>query len=92
VLRRAGNDYLVAGNAREGRFGIDEQPKFWVKSAIELKTGVRKCIICRIVQSTTHLISTSVMAVQIRFFFFLIQLAIGCYWTVRFFTLFGIAA
>ena len=37
VLRLAGNDYLVLGNAREGRFGIDDQPKFWVKSAIEKK-------------------------------------------------------
>ena len=44
VLRLAGNDYLVLGQAREGRFGIDEQPKFWVKSSIDLTTGVRKII------------------------------------------------
>jgi hypothetical protein len=28
VLRLDGNDYLVLGHAREGRFGLDEQPKF----------------------------------------------------------------
>ncbi|MFH1153281.1 MAG: lipopolysaccharide kinase InaA family protein [Pseudomonadota bacterium] len=44
VLRLNGNDYLVMGNAREGRFGIDEQPKFWVKSCIDLSTGLRKII------------------------------------------------
>ncbi len=44
VLRLGGNDYLVLGTAREGRFGIDEQPKFWVKSAIDLFTGRRKII------------------------------------------------
>jgi hypothetical protein len=44
VLRLAGDDFLVMGNAREGRFGIDDQPKFWVKSAIDLNTGNRKII------------------------------------------------
>lgn len=49
-------------------------------------------LICRIAQSTTHLISTSVMAVQIRFFFFLVQVAIGCYWVVRFMMQVGLTA
>jgi predicted Ser/Thr protein kinase len=44
ILRLAGNDYVVMGQAREGRFGIDEQPKFWVKMSIDLTTGVRKII------------------------------------------------
>ena len=44
VVRLAGNDYLVIGHAREGRFGIDEQPKFWVKKAVDLNTGARKII------------------------------------------------
>jgi serine/threonine protein kinase len=44
VVRLAGNDYLVTGHAREGRFGIDEQPKFWVKKAVDLTTGARKII------------------------------------------------
>ena len=44
VIRLSGNDYLVMGHAREGRFGIDEQPKFWVKTSIDLTTGSRKII------------------------------------------------
>jgi len=44
VLRLDGNDYLVLGHAREGRFGLDEQPKFWVKTAIDLTTGERKIV------------------------------------------------
>jgi serine/threonine protein kinase len=44
VLRLAHNDYLVTGQAREGRFGIDDQPKFWVKTAIDLTTGSKKII------------------------------------------------
>jgi serine/threonine protein kinase len=44
VLRLGGNDYLVMGHAREGRFGIDEQPKFWVKSCIDLTSGRRKIV------------------------------------------------
>ena len=44
VVRLDDNDYLVMGHAREGRFGIDEQPKFWVKKVIDLTTGARKII------------------------------------------------
>lgn len=44
VLRLDGNDYLVLGHAREGRFGLDEQPKFWVKTTIDLTTGERKIV------------------------------------------------
>jgi len=36
--------YLVRQNAKEGRFGIDEQEKFWVKRAVDLETGQRKII------------------------------------------------
>lgn len=36
----------------------------------------------RIVQSTVHLISTSVVAVQVRFLFFLVQFGIGIYWAL----------
>ncbi len=31
--------FLVRSNEHEGRFSIDEQPKFWVKRAMDLKTG-----------------------------------------------------
>jgi serine/threonine protein kinase len=44
ILRIDGNDYLVLGYAREGRFGLDEQPKFWVKTVIDLTTGERKIV------------------------------------------------
>jgi hypothetical protein len=44
VLRMEGIDYYVTGDAREGRFGINEQPKFWVKYAIDLATGEKKVI------------------------------------------------
>jgi len=44
VLRLAECDYLVLGTAREGRFGIDDQPKFWVKIAVDLTRGERKII------------------------------------------------
>lgn len=44
VLRLADNDYLVKGHAREGRFGIDDQPKFWVKSCIDLTSCARKIV------------------------------------------------
>lgn len=44
ILRLSGNDYLVMSHAREGRFGIDEQPKFWVKTSIDLTTGAKKII------------------------------------------------
>ncbi|MFO8058343.1 MAG: hypothetical protein R6V10_13715 [bacterium] len=44
VLRIAGNDYFLTGDATEGRFGIDDQPKFWVKYAYDLEDGSRKVI------------------------------------------------
>lgn len=44
IMRLSGNDYLVIGHAREGRFGIDDQPKFWVKKSIDLTTGMKKII------------------------------------------------
>ncbi len=37
-----GHPYLVRHNKKEGRFGIDEEPKFWVKSAIDLFDGTKK--------------------------------------------------
>ncbi len=44
VLRLEGHDYFVLGEAREGRFGIDDQPKFWVKYAVDLETGQQKIV------------------------------------------------
>ncbi|MBF0528806.1 MAG: hypothetical protein HQK55_05960 [Deltaproteobacteria bacterium] len=36
--------YLVYGHEKEGRFGLDDQDKFWVKKAIDLATGQRKIL------------------------------------------------
>jgi len=42
-------------------------------------------LLARVAQSTTHLISTSVVAVQIRFSFFLVQFVIAAWWVVALF-------
>jgi hypothetical protein len=34
--------YLIRHNEREGRFGIDDQQKFWVKRAVDLLDGSKK--------------------------------------------------
>ncbi len=39
VVDLEGAAFLIRGNEREGRFGIDDQPKFWVKRATDLETG-----------------------------------------------------
>lgn len=44
VLRLGGNDFFVLGDTREGRFGIDDQPKFWVKYTVDLTTGRKKIV------------------------------------------------
>lgn len=44
VLRLGGNDYYVLGEAHEGRFGLDDEPKHWVKYAWDLTSGKNKII------------------------------------------------
>ena len=44
VLRLGGDDYFVTGEATEGRFGIGDQPKYWVKYAFDLERGDRKIV------------------------------------------------
>ena len=44
IIELEGEPFLVRGNEREGRFGLEEQPKFWVKRAISLASG-RKYIL-----------------------------------------------
>ena len=36
--------YYIRQNAKEGRFGLDDEEKFWVKNAIDLASGERKII------------------------------------------------
>lgn len=44
VLELEGAYYLVRGEEVEGRFGLDGEPKFWVKKAIDLADGSSKVI------------------------------------------------
>lgn len=44
VLELEGAYYLVTGEEIEGRFGLDGEPKFWVKRAIDLSNGSVKVI------------------------------------------------
>jgi hypothetical protein len=44
VLRLGGSDYYITGEAKEGRFGIEEQPKFWVKFGVDLTDGSRRIL------------------------------------------------
>ena len=36
--------YKVTGHEREGRFGMEDDPKFWVKKAVDLETGQKKIV------------------------------------------------
>ncbi len=44
VIEIGGRSLLTLGDATEGRFGLDDEPKFWVKRCIELETGARKIV------------------------------------------------
>ena len=36
--------YMMGNNTREGRFGLDDEVKYWVKRATDLATGERRII------------------------------------------------
>ena len=44
VLLLDGSYYVISGNARERSFGLDDEPKYWVKHGYEVATGRRKVI------------------------------------------------
>ncbi len=44
VALLAGRPYLIRNNEREGRFGLDDEPKYWVKRSIDLISGETKVI------------------------------------------------
>jgi hypothetical protein len=44
ILLLDGKLYLVRHNAKEGRFGLDDDVKFWVKRAIDLQDGQTRII------------------------------------------------
>ncbi len=39
VLWLEGKEFFVSGNVYEPRFGLEDQPKFWVKSGYDLESG-----------------------------------------------------
>ncbi len=44
ILRLGGHDFLIEGHRYESRFGIGDQPKYWVFGAIDLETGEHKIL------------------------------------------------
>jgi hypothetical protein len=44
ILELDGLYYLIRGEEMEGRFGLDGEPKFWVKRAIDLSDGSQKIL------------------------------------------------
>ena len=44
VVILAGTPYLMRNYTREGRFGLDDEPKYWVRKAIDLKNQEAKII------------------------------------------------
>ncbi|MFW5701903.1 MAG: serine/threonine protein kinase, partial [Bacteroidota bacterium] len=44
VIRIEDYEFAIRGNMREPRFGIDDQPKYWVFHAIDLGTGEQKIL------------------------------------------------
>ncbi len=44
VVHLGDSFFLVSRDMKEGRFGIDDQPKFWVKKAQDLETGRQKIL------------------------------------------------
>ncbi len=46
ILILEGRPFLIRHNAKEGRFGLDDEEKFWVKRSIDLDSGMPKIIKC----------------------------------------------
>ena len=46
VVCLADREFLVDGTLTEGRFGIDDQPKFWVRSVTDLADGASRILKC----------------------------------------------
>jgi hypothetical protein len=46
VVRLDDREFLVDGTLTEGRFGIDDQPKFWVRSVTDLADGEPRILKC----------------------------------------------
>ena len=44
VVLLEGIPYLISGCEREGRFGLEDEPKYWVRRAIDLTCGAMKVV------------------------------------------------
>ena len=44
VVELEGRLFVIKGEAKEGRFGLDDQPKPWVKTALDMKDGSPKLL------------------------------------------------
>lgn len=44
ILILKNRPYLIRQYAKEGRFGLDDEPKYWVRRAVELNTNTQKFI------------------------------------------------
>jgi hypothetical protein len=44
IVILGGRQYLISGTAKEKAFGLDDEPKHWVKYAFDVSTGKRKII------------------------------------------------
>lgn len=44
VLKLDGRHFLVTGNIYESRFGLSDEPKYWVKKAVDLETGAQQIV------------------------------------------------
>jgi hypothetical protein len=53
VVLLGDRDFLVDGTLTEGRFGIDDQPKFWVRSVTDLEDGASRILKCVFLEEFT---------------------------------------
>jgi hypothetical protein len=44
VVVLAGEPFWVKGYEKEGRFGLDDEPKYWVRRAVELRSGMTRIL------------------------------------------------
>lgn len=62
VLELEGRYYLVRGEEVEGRFGLDGEPKYWVKRSIDLSDGSSKII--KLVFNESFLMQLGALQIQ----------------------------
>jgi len=44
VFSIGGREFFIRGDVHEPRFGLQDQPKYWIKRAVDLKTGEDKIL------------------------------------------------